>query len=116
MNDYNNVIAIKVKGNIRFAKAQCFDVFIMYDTEKEEFGEVVVSSHLSQVKHSSREWIDEVSYGICSYHCNLGDLSELAESIKDFEWTWTKFAVNDREHKKVDDSTKIKELKLMKGN
>lgn len=65
-----------------------YTAFIVFDEEKIH---ATLVSNLSCVGGSSKRWIDESSYGMCTYCCtNKEDLAQLAECIKDMDWWWTK--------------------------
>ncbi len=73
--------------NVLYDHARC-TAFIVYNEQKIH---ATLVSTLSCVGGSSKRWIDESSYGMCTYRCtNKEDLTQLAECIKDMDWWWTK--------------------------
>lgn len=95
------------KGRGFFDTAKCHRVYIEYNTKEETVEDVRIESNFMYTNQSTREWMDEVSYGVCSYYCNAEDLIELAECIKEHEWRCN--------NEIVDKALKTKILDLMMG-
>ena len=113
MNTCDNTIAITIK-DVVFDTAKS-NVHFWYDTKTEKISEFRIMSHFHYTKQSTKEWIDDCSYGQCYYYPKTDEeWMELADCIiKKQDWTWKKACSNDREEKLLDGVTKTKILKHM---
>lgn len=92
---------------------------VVFDTVKctayispQGMASAILVSNLSCIGASTKEWVDEASYGVCTYRCMIKEeLAELAECIKDLDWRWTRGMGSmdiDYEAGKVDYNTRNK--------
>ncbi len=87
------------------------DVSFLYNTKEDKISNFRIMSHFSYTHNSSKEWIDECSYGQCYYHPEtFADWSELANCIKEKDWTYVKAASSDRKEYPLEADTKEKLL------
>ena len=93
---------ITVTGDLIFRNNKSFQVYFKYDEQKETFSNMIVTSNLSCINKSDWDmWMDESSYGLCTYHANKSDLLEIANTIVSFDWMCNKKKVNDATKKKI---------------
>lgn len=63
------------------------EAYLQYDRENGEIKWVHICSNFSYTDNSSRKWVDDTSYGSCSYMPKSEqDWQELLECIRDKEW------------------------------
>ncbi len=85
MNSHEKELYIIIKDIIFDTAAS--KVHFNYDTESRKIEWLFIDSNFIYTDNSSRKWLDQCSYGICSYIPeNAQDWQELVDCIKDKEW------------------------------
>lgn len=87
-NKYSHLMGIRI--DTVFDTAEC-TVALSYDTKRKVVSGCGLFSNLSKVSGSRYEWIDQASYGMCTLDVESLDMfAEVADSIKDKDWTYIK--------------------------
>lgn len=100
----NDIIYDTAKSNVSFR----------YYTKDDRISNFRIMSHFSLTDNSGKEWMDECSYGQCCYHpATFAEWIEIADCIKEKDWTYTKAVSGGREECLLDAATKEKLLQHM---
>ena len=109
MESNDNIIQITI-NDVIFDTARS-SIHMWYNTEEDKLSNLRIWSHFSYTSKSKRQWIDDCSYGQCySYPDGVEDLKELAKSIHEHEWFYTKVYGKWEDRKKLDGDIKTKIL------